>query len=82
VKDYPGFADEIFAELATYGSDALPALQAVVKSDKTANSDKVAAYSLMAKIGEPAREDLMTMCKQELRNFKTLESLHNRVLSS
>lgn len=71
LEGYPGFAGEVFAELDSYGSDALPALQAVVKSDKCADTDMVAAYKLMAKIGEPARDDLMAMCKAQLTNLKT-----------
>ncbi len=70
VNDHPGFAAEALAGLEWGGEAALPALRKIVAREFAANSELLATYGIMSKIGAPARDDLMKVISWQLPAWK------------
>lgn len=59
---YPGFAGRALGGLEWCGEAALPALRTVLRHDRVCEPVTIGVYQTMARIGEPAREDLVELC--------------------
>jgi hypothetical protein len=70
-QKYPGFSPEAFAGLEWCGADAVPATRALF-GEKTLTGDPeiFGAYATLAKIGEPARDDLVRVLEGQLASWK------------
>ncbi|MCI0705634.1 MAG: hypothetical protein L0241_31630 [Planctomycetia bacterium] len=71
-KTYPGFSPEAFAGLEWCEAGAVPALRSILKTDLIGDPVIFGVYSTMAKIGAPARDDLMRILAGELGWWKQL----------
>jgi hypothetical protein len=70
VINYPGFSAEALAGLEWCGVEALPALRKIVSKDRSGDPELLGTYAVMAKIGAPARADLMKHLVTQLEAWK------------
>jgi hypothetical protein len=71
VSNFPGFAPEAFAGLEWCKGEALPALRTLLKPElSTGHQEILAAYLLMARMGESAHEDFLKECDLQLTQWK------------
>jgi hypothetical protein len=71
VTTFPGFAPEAFAGLEWCKGAALPALRTLFKPTLTTGHQEIlAAYLLMARMGESVHEDFLKECDLQLEQWK------------
>jgi hypothetical protein len=73
VARYPGFAPAALAGLEWCGADAVPALRALVRDEKSpgvGDPELRGAYLVLGKLGEPSRDVLMEHLADQLRMWK------------
>jgi hypothetical protein len=72
-EKYPGFAPEAFAGLEWCGADAVAAMRPLVDGKQLVGDPVIfGVYSTMAKIGAPARDDLLRHLAGQLATWKEL----------